>query len=169
MTIHVSTWFVRRKWILTAVGLPILVALWWAFRPEKLWVNQKVDEAAPFDASGGPQLIRTGRFEGKSLQTSGRATVYKKPGGEEYLRLSDFTTSNGGDVHLVLARIGDQSLAQDAGTHDLDRIDLGPLESNQGDQTYNLPRATDLDKYDAVVVYSEQSHAVFGVAKLEPF
>ena len=111
----------------------------------------------------------TGRFEGKSQQTSGRATVYKKPGGEEYLRLSDFATSNGGDVHVVLARSGDQSLAQDAGKGDLDSVDLGPLKGIQGDQDYDLPPDTDLNKYGAVVVYSEQSQAVFGVAKLEPF
>jgi Electron transfer DM13 len=169
MTIHASTWLVRRKWILSAVGVPVLVALWWAFRPEKLWINQKVNEAAPFDTSGGPQPIFTGRFDGKSQQTIGRATLYKKPGGEGSLRLTDFTTSNGGDVHVVLARSGDQSMAQHAGKDALDRIDLGPLRTNQGDQAYDLPRATDLNKYDAVLIYSEQSHAVFGVAKLEPF
>jgi len=50
-----------------------------------------------------------------------------------------------------------------------DRIDLGPLKSNQGDQNYDLPAATDLSKYDAVVTYSAQSQAVLGLAKLEPF
>jgi len=159
----------RRKWILVSVGLPALVALWWAFRPEKLWINEKVNEPAPFDTSGGPQPILTGRFEGKTQQTSGRATIYKKPGGEEYLRLSDFTTSNSGDVHVVLARSDDQNLAQDVGKDD--RIDLGPLKSNQGDQNYDLPAAavTDLNKYDAVAIYCERLHAVFGLAKLQPF
>ncbi len=169
MTIHTGTWFVRRKWILAAVGLPVLVALWWAFRPEKLWINEKVNEAAPFDTSDGPQPILTGRFEDKAQQTSGRATIYKKPDGEEYLRLSDFTTSNNVDVHVVLARSGDQSLAQEAGKGDLDSVDLGPLKSIQGDQNYDLQRATDLSRYDAAVIYSEQSHTVLGLAKLEPF
>jgi hypothetical protein len=152
---------------LAAVGVPALVAVWWAFRPEKLWIDQKVNEATPFDTSGGPQPILTGRFEGKSQQTSGRATLYKKPGGEEYLRLTDFTTSNGGDVHVVLARSGDQSPAHH-GRGD-DSVDLGPLKGIQGDQDYDLPLATDMNKYGAVVVYSEQSQAAFGVAKLEPF
>jgi len=153
----------RRKWILVSVALPVLVVLWWAFRPEKLWINEKVNETAPFDTSDGPQPILTGRFEDKAQQTSGRATIFKKPGGEEYLRLSDFTTSNSGDVHVVLARSENRG--------DIDRIDLGPLKSNQGDQNYDLPAAAakELGKYDAVVVYSEQSHAVFGLAKLEAF
>ena len=106
-----STWLLRRKWILAAVGLPVLVALWWAFRPEKLWINQKVNEAAPFDTSGEPQPILTGRFEGKAQQTSGRATVYKKPDGEEYLRLSDLTIRERTSTSM-LARSGDLSLAQ---------------------------------------------------------
>jgi hypothetical protein len=159
MTIPASQWWLRWKWTLVAVCLPILVALWWAFRPEKLWINEKVNEAAPFDTSGGPQPILTGRFEGKAQQTSGRATIYKTPGGEEYLRLSDFTAPNAPDAHVLLGR----------GEGDLDRIDLGPLKSNQGDQNYDLPQATDLSKYNIVVIYSGQSHAVFGLAKFEPF
>jgi hypothetical protein len=169
MTIHTGTWLVRRKWILAVVGLPVLVALWWAFRPEKLWINEKVNEAAPFDTSGGPQPILTGRFEGKAQQTSGRATIYKKPGGEEYLHLSDFATPNGEDVHVQLSRSGDQNPARDAAKGALDRVDLGPLESNQGDQNYDLPAATDLSKYDAVVIHSERFHNDSGLAKLEPF
>jgi len=154
-----SRWLLQRKWALVAVGLPILVALWWAFRPEKLWINQKVNEAAPFDASAGPQPVLTGRFEDKAQQTSGRATIYKKAGGEEYLRLSDFTTLSAEGPHVSLAR----------SENVLDRIDLGPLKSNAGDQSYDLPAAADLKKYDAAVVYSERSRAVLGVAKLEPF
>jgi hypothetical protein len=169
MTIHTGTWLVRRKWILAAVGLPVLVALWWAFRPEKLWINEKVNEAAPFDTSGGPQPILTGRFDGKAQQTSGRATIYKKPGGEEYLRLSDFAALNAEDVHVVLARSDDQNLAEEAGKGRLESIDLGPLKSKQGDQNYDLPASADLNKYDAVVIYSERSPKVSGLAKLEPF
>ena len=51
MNEQISSWFLRRKWIFVAVGIPILIAAWWAFRPEKLWINQKVNEAAPFASS----------------------------------------------------------------------------------------------------------------------
>jgi hypothetical protein len=169
MTIQLTTWLGRRKWILAAIGFPVLFALWWAFRPEKLWINEKVNEAAPFEASGGPQPILTGRFEGKAQQTSGRATIYKKAGGEEYLHLSDFATASADDVHVVLARSDEQNLAQDVGKGALDPIDLGPLKSNQGDQNYELTAATDLSKYGSVAIYSERLHMVMGLAKLEPF
>jgi hypothetical protein len=152
---------VRRTWILAAIGVPVLVALWWAFRPEKLWINQKVSEAAPFDTSAEPQPILTGRFEGKAQQTSGRATVYQRPGGEKYLQLSDFTAASGPVLHVLLA--------QDVLTGDSDRIDLGALKDDRDDQKYDLPASTDLKKYSAAVIYSEQSHEVLGLAKLEPF
>src|SRR5271170_5443047 len=102
MTTQLSRWLFQWKWIVVAVSLPVLVALWWAFRPEKLWINEKVNEPAPFEASGGTQPILTGRFEGETQQTSGRATIYKNPGGEEDLRLNDFTTESGTDIHVLL-------------------------------------------------------------------
>jgi hypothetical protein len=169
MIIRLGPWLLRRKWILLAVGLPVLVALWWAFRPEKLWINQTVNEPAPFDTSADSQPILTGRFEGKAQPTSGRATIYKKPGGEAYLRLSDFNTSSGRYVHIVLARSVDLIVAPKAVNDALDSIDMGPLKSNEGDQSYDLPAAADLHRYDAAVVYSQQSHTVLGLAKLEPF
>ena len=169
MTIHISPWLLRRKWILVAVGLPVLVALWWAFRPEKLWINQKVNEPAPFATSADPQPILTGRFEGNAQQTNGRATIYKKPGGEEYLQLNGFTTPSGPDLHVVLARSEDRNLSQAVVNGGLDSIDLGRLKSNQGDQIYDLPTATDVNKYDAVAIYGEGVHTVFGRAKLEAF
>jgi hypothetical protein len=169
MTDPVGSWISRRKWILVAIGLPVLVALWWAFRPEKLWINEKVNEPAPFASTGDPQPIFTGRLEGKAHQTSGRATIYKSPDGKQYLRLTDFTTSNGPDVHVVLARGDDQNLGKDIVKGDLDRIEVGPLKGNQGDQNYDLPATADLNKYQAVVIYCERFHAVFGAAKLEPF
>jgi Electron transfer DM13 len=169
MNAQVGPWLFRWKWILVAIGLPILVAAWWAFRPEKLWINQKVNEAAPFASSGDPQPLYTGRLEGKAHQTSGRATIYKTPDGKQYLRLTDFSTSNGPDVHVLLAQSGDQSLNQEIVKGQLDSVELGPLKGNRGDQNYDLPASVDLQKYNAAVIYCERFHAVFGVARLEQF
>lgn len=159
----------RRNWILMAVGLPILVAAWWAFRPEKLWVNQRVNEPAPFASRSEAAPIFTGRLEAKAHPTSGRATVYESPDGERYLRLTDFTTSNGPDVHVVLARAKDPALDQEIVKGNLDYVELGKLKGNQGDQNYDLPASVDLQKYNAVVIYCERFNAVFGVAREESF
>lgn len=152
--------------LLIAVSLPVLVAAWWAFRPEKLWINQTVNETAPFDTSGDPEPVFTGQFYGKS---GGRITVFKKPGGAEYLRIRDLAVPADGDAHLELAKSGDLSHPQDAAKAVLDSIDLGPLKADQGDQNYDLPAAADLTKYDAVVIYNRRTRAILGSAKLEAF
>jgi len=159
----------RRKWIWIAVGLPVLIAAWWAFRPEKLWINKVVNEPAPFTEAGGLQPIFTGRFEGRAHPTSGRATIYEASGGMRRLSLSDFKTSNGPDVHVVLARADDPALDQEVLKTDLDHVELGSLKGNQGDQNYDIPASVDLKKYNAVVIYCERFHAVFGMAREESF
>jgi hypothetical protein len=169
MDSHIRSWFSRRKRVLVAVGLPVLIGAWWAFRPEKLWINQKVNEPAPYASSTDPQPLYTGRLEGKAHQTSGRATIYKTADGKEYLRLTDFSTSNGPDVHVLLARSDDENLKQEIVKGQVDRVELGLLKGNQGDQNYDLPASVDLQKYDAAVIYCERFHAVFGVARLEQF
>lgn len=168
MSTHIGSLLLHKKWILV-VSIPILIATWWAFRPEKLWINQKVSEAAPFASSDDPQPLYTGRLEGKAHPTSGRATIYGGAGGVQYLRLTDFATSNGPDVHVVLARADDKALSQDIVTGQLDDIELGVLKGNQGDQNYYLPASVDLKDYNVVVVYCERFHAIFGVGRLEPF
>jgi len=168
MSTHISSLLLHRKWILV-VSIPVLIAAWWAFRPEKLWINQKVSEAAPFASSSNPQPLYTGRFEGKAHPTSGRATIYGGAGGMQYIRLTDFTTSNGPDVHVVLARSDDKGLSQNIVTGQLDKVELGLLKGNQGDQNYYLPASLDLKKYNVVVVYCERFHAIFGIGRLEPF
>ena len=169
MNMHAGFWLSRRKWILAVSGLPILVVAWWAFRPEKLWINQKVDEPAPFAVSTDPQPLYTGRLESKAHQTSGRGTIYKTSDGRQFLRLTDFSTSNGPDVHIILARSDDENLTQEIVKGQLDSVELGPLKGNQGDQNYDLPASVDLQKYNAAVIYCERFHAVFGVARLEQF
>ena len=87
----------------------------------------------------------------------------------QYLRLTDFTTSNGPDVHVVLVRAEDMALEQEIVKGELEHVELGTLKGKQGDQNYDLPAAADLNKYQAVAIYCERFHAIFGVARLEKF
>jgi hypothetical protein len=164
-----GSWLSRSKGVLVLVGVLALVVAWWAFRPEKLFINQKVSEAAPAALSSEPEPLYTGKLEGKIHQTSGRATIYKNKDGKEYLRFSDFTTSNGPDVHVVLVRAEDKALEQEIVKGDLEHVELGTLKGNQGDQNYDLPVNVDLNQYQAVAIYCERFHAIFGVARLEKF
>jgi len=96
------------------------------------------------------------------------ARPFESTEGKRYLRLSDLTTSNGPDVHVVLARAEDKALQQEIVGGNLDGLELGSLKGNKGDQNYDLPTTADL-KYQAVVIYCERFHAIFGVARLEKF
>ncbi len=164
-----GSWLSGKKLILSLIGIPVLTGAWWAFRPEKLFINQKVNETAPTALSSEPEALYTGKLEGEIHQTSGRATIYKTTDGKEYLRLSDFTTSNGPDVHVLLVRAHDRPLEEEIVKGDLDSVELGTLKGNQGDQNYDLPAGTDLNKYQAVAIYCKRFHAIFGVARLEKF
>jgi arginine repressor len=70
--------------------------------------------------------------------------------------LTDLSTSNGPDVHVVLAQSDDQNLTQEIVKGDLDSLELGTLTGNQGDQNYDLPASVDLQKYNAVFIYCER-------------
>jgi Electron transfer DM13 len=169
MNTNTKSWLSGNKWILILIGIPAIAGAWWAFRPEKLFINQRVSEAAPAALSSEPEALYTGKLEGKVHQTSGRATIYKTANGKQYLQLSDFATSNGPDVHVLLARTEDKALDAEIVKGEFDSVELGTLKGNQGDQNYDLPASVDLNKYQAVAIYCERFHAIFGVARLEKF
>src|SRR5213082_2827633 len=56
---------------------------------------------------GMAKTLFTGKFHGKVHATSGRATVYQEADGKLVLRLTNFKTSNGPDVHVILVAAKD--------------------------------------------------------------
>jgi hypothetical protein len=48
-------------------------------------------------------------------------------------------------------------------------VELGSLKGNKGDQNYEIPAGTDLNKFTAVSIYCERFSANFGTAPLEKF
>jgi pentapeptide MXKDX repeat protein len=118
---------------------------------------------------GKAKTLETGKFHGKVHATSGRATVYQEADGKMVLRLTNFKTSNGPDVHVLLVRAEDKALDEEIVKGEVDNVELGTLKGNHGDQNYDLPASVDLNKYQAVAIYCERFHAIFGVARLEKF
>jgi Electron transfer DM13 len=161
-----ASWLSRNKWILVAIAIPVLVIAWLVFRPEKLRINQRVNEPAPTVSTAQPRAVYEGTLEGKAHPTSGRATIYRTSDGVEFLRLTNFSTSNGPDVHVVLARGDDPNLAHEIVRGQLDDVELGALKGNQGDQNYDLSTPVDLQRYNTVVIYCVRFHAIFGLAHL---
>lgn len=115
----------------------------------------------------GAQPAYTGTFHGAAHSTSGTASIYIGNDGKETLRLSDFKTSNGPDVHVILIAASDAQDNDNFLDKSIERVELGKLKGNEGNQNYVIPSGTDLAKFKAVSIYCERFNANFGVAPLE--
>jgi len=115
------------------------------------------------------KTLFTGKFHGKVHATSGRATVYQEADGKLVLRLTNFKTSNGPDVHVILVATKDAGDDANFLKNNTERVELGKLKGNEGDQNYEIPAGTDLAKFRTVSVYCERFNANFGAALLEKF
>ena len=117
----------------------------------------------------GAKTLETGTFHGKVHNTSGRATIYQEKDGKLVLRLTRFKTSNGPDVHVVLIAGNDAEDDANFLKSGTERVELGVLKGNEGDQNYEIPTGTDLEKYRTVSIYCERFDANFGAAPLKKF
>lgn len=141
---------------------------WYLFRPERLFIDQTVNESFPTAAAtreaAGPVELAAGRFRSVAHETTGIATVYQLPGGQRVLRLSEFQTSNGPDVQVYLVA------AEDARDHAAVTragfINVGALKGNVGDQNYELPSEVDLNAHRAVTIWCRRFSVNFGTAPL---
>lgn len=163
-----------------AIAAVILGGLGWAaFRPELLFINKTANEAFPpvasAQASTGtgyaegdtntPRSLASGMFHGVSHETKGKAGIYELPGGKRILRLTEFETSNGPDVHVYLVAAPD---AKDNGTvTTAGFVDLGSMKGNKGDQNYDVPTNVDLAKYQAVTIWCKRFSVNFATAPLQ--
>ena len=158
-----------KKWtkvLIPVVVVAVLVA-WYAFRPERLFVNRRVDEALPTGQGGqSAQPLESGRFYSILHPTEGTATIFQTGNGTRILRLTSFRTSNGPDVHVYMVAADD---AKDVATvQQAGFIDLGVLKGNIGDQNYTLGSDLDLGKYRAVSIWCKRFSVNFGAAALRP-
>jgi hypothetical protein len=154
------------KWkIAIAVTGVVLFVAWYAFRPERLFINQRVHEAMPAATVSSSQAIESGIFYGIAHPTEGTATIYRMQDGALMLRFTNFRTSNGPNVHVYLVAADD---AKDSETVQRGFIDLGSIKGNVGDQNYALGSDVDLSKYRAVSIWCQRFSVNFGAAPLTP-
>jgi len=141
--------------ILAAITVPITV---YAISP--LFIETTVNDAAPMvstttDKSNIMTLV--GEFRGINdgiHNAQGKASVVQAE--DSILRLEEFHSTNGPDLHVYLA----------TDTHATDFVDLGKIKANNGDQNYDIPQGTDLSKYDTVLIWCKQFSVLFGSAEL---
>ena len=114
------------------------------------------------------KTVATGKFHSKVHKTEGRATIYQEAEGS-WCCASPIQHFNGPDVHVIL--LPTTNAADDANfmKSNTDKVELGSLKGNKGDQNYEIPAGTDLSKFTAVSIYCERFSANFGTAPLEKF
>ena len=119
--------------------------------------------AAPLAASAAPAALTSGAFASGAHATSGTATIYKLDDGSRILRLSNFSTSNGPKVHVILA---DHAISGN-NVEDAKSVDLGDLKGNTGNQNYAIPAGVNLCDVKSVAIYCERFKVNFGSANLK--
>ena len=181
-----------KKLIVAVIALAAIGTSWYAFRPERLFVNQTVNESldapaamttanetsamssatesSPMSAvseapmAGSPAIVASGDFHDGSHETAGKATIHQYSDGRRVLRLTGFHTSNGPDVQVLLLA------AQDATDNETITkagfVHVGALKGNVGDQNYDLPANVDLAKHRAVTIWCRRFGVNFGTAPL---
>jgi hypothetical protein len=166
----------KRTLIITSCFIGAAV-LWYLFRPELLFIDKSVNESFPTGASAStvsnkgtsaaeqkPLQLFSGMFHKGAHETKGTAAILQLPDGTRVLRLTNFETSNGPDVRVLLIATDD---ATDNGTvKNSQPIEIARLKGNIGDQNYNVPPNVDLEKYQAVTIWCNRFGVNFGTAPL---
>src|SRR5512134_1624318 len=103
-----------RSLVIAVIAVLAIGTGWYLFRPERLFINQRVDESldvAPAAMSGMQSredvVLASGMFHKGSHETGGTATIHRLADGSRVLRLTDFHTSNGPDVQVYLVAADD--------------------------------------------------------------
>jgi Electron transfer DM13 len=175
----------RRRTIMVALAAGVVVAagaVAW-FQPQKLLIDERVDEALPVAgtpspertssvspgrprtpaAEAEPQVLASGSFRSLGHTTSGRAVALELADGRRFLRLDDLRTSNGPDLFVYLSTA---AAGAPRDSFDDDFVSLGRLRANQGSQNYEIRDGIPLDRYRTVVIWCRRFTYAFGAAAL---
>lgn len=158
-----------RRWIITATLAIVIIAGWYAFRPERLFISKTVNESLPAatnlaSGSAAAATLLSGQFHSNAHETRGTATIYRLADGSRVLRLTDFETSNGPDVRVYLVAADD--VTENETVTRAGFVELGPMKGNIGDQNYDVPASVDLERYRSVTIWCRRFSVNFGTAPL---
>src|SRR5687767_2370955 len=150
-----------RKGLIAGVVVVAGAIGWYAFRPERLFIDNTVNESL---AAAMPTTLAEGAFHSNAHETTGKATIVALPDGRRLLRLTNFSTSNGPDVRVYLVAATD--VTDDETVKTAGFVELGPMKGNKGDQNYELPATVDLAQYRTVTIWCKRFSVNFGSAPL---
>lgn len=180
----------RRTVALVLAPLIVLAAVvgLWAFQPWKVFTHSTIDEALPTvsaepPSAVGPEapvgspavtastppapapvVIAQGAFVSQEHETGGVAKVVSLPDGSRVLRLENFSTSDGPDVHVWLA---EQVAGAGWNSYEDGRyVKLGKIKATSGNQNYPIPADASLAGLRSVVIWCDRFNVAFGSAPL---
>jgi len=124
---------------------------------EQATINEGMPDSMTINQAS---ILRSGVFIGVNdgiHNAEGNVKVIQLANGSSsVLRLEDFRSTNGPDLYVYLST--DKSAT--------DFVNLGRLKGNIGNQNYEIPLETDLDKYDTVLIWCKAFSVLFGSAEL---
>jgi len=111
------------------------------------------------EAAARPLVVAMGMFrDGEpGHRGSGTATLGRDAAGRAVLVLSDFSVTNGPDLHVILG-------ATPGGGGD--GLDLGKLKATDGTFSYDIPADADLASFRSVTIWCASFPTIFAVATL---
>jgi hypothetical protein len=176
-------------WILMTALVVLLAVGLWLFEPWRLWTRSTVDEAlpgapvaapavpappaapaapappaAPPAAPPEPVVLAQGEFVTQEHETTGTVRIIRLADGSRFVRLENFSTSDGPDLHVWVT---DQTAGGSWEKYDDGRyVALGELKATGGNQNYPVPADADLAGLISVVIWCDRFNVAFGSAPL---
>ncbi|HLZ38076.1 MAG TPA: DM13 domain-containing protein [Mycobacteriales bacterium] len=147
--------------VLVAAAITVVFVV---FQPQRRFYDTTVREPPPATVVGRDAArVRSGAFRGLAHQASGRAVLLPLTDGSRVLRLEDLDVDNGPDLHLYLATARADGRAS---AFARDRVDLGRLRGNRGDQNYPVPAGVDTGALRSAVIWCPRFSVGWAVAPL---
>ncbi len=138
--------------------LLVLACLWWLFRPERLFINMRVNEAAP-GGIAALQPVFTGELHAVSgaAATHGRVNIFKQ-GSSLQLRFSNLESTAGTSFTVALTtKAGSESGATSLGSVTI-----------SGHEKLTIPMGLDPGSNNTVLLI-DPPHQLVAKATLESF
>jgi hypothetical protein len=139
--------------IVAAIAIPIGI-----YTISPLFISATVNEPLPA-TTNLPEKPLSGIFMGVHdgfHNAEGNVKVVSLTYGSKILRLENFKSTNGPNVHVYLS----------TDKRATDYVDLGKLKANNGNQNYNIPAGTDIRKHNIVLIWCKDFSVLFGSAVL---
>jgi hypothetical protein len=139
--------------IVAAIAIPIGI-----YTISPLFISATVNEPIP-TTTNLPEKSLSGIFVGVHdgfHNAEGIVKVVSLTDGSKILRLENFKSTNGPNVHVYLS----------TDKRATDYVDLGKLKANNGNQNYNIPTGTDIRKHNIVLIWCKDFSVLFGSAGL---